>query len=434
MTLVSVDGRSLALLSLGENTAEARRQADRAEAAVAGIEAADHAYTGTNTFAEDIGLGAAVAGRTGNNYRFGYLTIPYTVDGEHNIGVGDETLRNLEIGNGNIGLGNRAGRELINGSYNFIAVYAGIALEEGSSNILIGVETANQSVHLESCIGLGPYALEDAQDCENVIGIGLGAGRRWQGQIGSVAIGFNSQQFTTTGAGGTSVGHNALAANTTGIFNSAFGPESLVANVIGNHNSAYAAYSLDANEGDRNNGFGYQSGYRQKNGDDNFFGGFQCGRGEDVGGVATYYDAFRNAFIGNEAFRQPQDGANDNAGVGYRAGYGITTATGAALLGSGAGSLLTTGDNCIVIGKDQQADSATNDNQINVGGRFFHDRIRLLERSADPVEPTEGNCVLWMSDGTGKGDDGDVIIAAKAGGVTKYSILFDHSAGTAWAA
>uniref|UniRef100_A0A6M3L661 Putative tail protein n=1 Tax=viral metagenome TaxID=1070528 RepID=A0A6M3L661_9ZZZZ len=58
--------------------------------------------------------------------------------------------------------------------------------------------------------------------------------------------------------------------------------------------------------------------------------------------------------------------------------------------------------------------------------------LKLGERSADPAEPAEGKCVIWMSDGTGKGDDGDVLIASKAGGVTKWGTLFDHSAGAAW--
>ena len=58
--------------------------------------------------------------------------------------------------------------------------------------------------------------------------------------------------------------------------------------------------------------------------------------------------------------------------------------------------------------------------------------IHFVERSSDPTEPVEGQAVIWMSDGTGKGDDGDVLIASKAGGSTTYAILFDHSAGSAW--
>jgi hypothetical protein len=57
---------------------------------------------------------------------------------------------------------------------------------------------------------------------------------------------------------------------------------------------------------------------------------------------------------------------------------------------------------------------------------------RLVERSSDPAEPAEGEAVIWMSDGSGKGDDGDILIASKAAGTTKWGTLFDHSAGSAW--
>jgi len=60
------------------------------------------------------------------------------------------------------------------------------------------------------------------------------------------------------------------------------------------------------------------------------------------------------------------------------------------------------------------------------------DLIGGLERSADPDAPAEGYFVIWMSDGTGVGDDGDVMIASTAGGATKYGTLFDHSAGSAF--
>jgi hypothetical protein len=58
--------------------------------------------------------------------------------------------------------------------------------------------------------------------------------------------------------------------------------------------------------------------------------------------------------------------------------------------------------------------------------------LGLIESSADPDEPDEGETVIWMSDGTEKGDDGDVLIASKAGGVTRWGTLFDHSGGAAW--
>lgn len=65
-------------------------------------------------------------------------------------------------------------------------------------------------------------------------------------------------------------------------------------------------------------------------------------------------------------------------------------------------------------------------------GAIIGTSLSTLERSADPSEPAEGECIIWMSDGTGKGDDGDVLIASKAAGTTNWATLFDHSAGAPW--
>jgi hypothetical protein len=51
-----------------------------------------------------------------------------------------------------------------------------------------------------------------------------------------------------------------------------------------------------------------------------------------------------------------------------------------------------------------------------------------LEKSSDPANPPEGTFVIWMSDGTGSGDDGDILIKVTAGAVTVTGILVDHSA------
>lgn len=52
----------------------------------------------------------------------------------------------------------------------------------------------------------------------------------------------------------------------------------------------------------------------------------------------------------------------------------------------------------------------------------------LKERATDPSDPAEGNSVIWQSDGTGAGDDGDIMIKITAGGVTKTATLVDFSA------
>lgn len=68
---------------------------------------------------------------------------------------------------------------------------------------------------------------------------------------------------------------------------------------------------------------------------------------------------------------------------------------------------------------------------VDAGGLYVAE-LTGVEKSADPDAPVEGHFIIWMSDGTGKGDDGDILIASTAGGVTKWNTLFDHSAGVAW--
>jgi hypothetical protein len=51
---------------------------------------------------------------------------------------------------------------------------------------------------------------------------------------------------------------------------------------------------------------------------------------------------------------------------------------------------------------------SVNRHAIHSGGSILFD-----ERSSDPPSPNEGQCVLWMSDGTGSGDDGDIMMQIK---------------------
>jgi hypothetical protein len=93
-----------------------------------------------------------------------------------------------------------------------------------------------------------------------------------------------------------------------------------------------------------------------------------------------------------------------------------------ASLSPGHGDIFTVGD--IRVGRGIMIGNRSTDPDTGA--------IHFTERSSDPTEPSEGEAVVWMSDGTGKGDDGDVLVASKAGGSTTYTIIHDHSAGTAW--
>lgn len=68
--------------------------------------------------------------------------------------------------------------------------------------------------------------------------------------------------------------------------------------------------------------------------------------------------------------------------------------------------------------------------EITLGG------ITIQEKSSDPSNPSEGEAVIWMSDGTASGDDGDIMAKVTAGGVTVTETIKNFSAnikdGVGW--
>lgn len=56
----------------------------------------------------------------------------------------------------------------------------------------------------------------------------------------------------------------------------------------------------------------------------------------------------------------------------------------------------------------------------------FDGAIRIAERSTDPSAPAEGQCIIWMSDGTSSGADGDLMATCTAGAVTNTRVFSAH--------
>jgi len=64
------------------------------------------------------------------------------------------------------------------------------------------------------------------------------------------------------------------------------------------------------------------------------------------------------------------------------------------------------------------------------GGTLHVDgTIEFTEQSSDPSDPSAGRTIMWQSDGTGSGDDGDIMLKiTDSGGTTKTITLVDYSA------
>ena len=62
------------------------------------------------------------------------------------------------------------------------------------------------------------------------------------------------------------------------------------------------------------------------------------------------------------------------------------------------------------------------DTKLHVAGAMTQEPL-----SSDPADPDAGNSVQWVSDGTGSGDAGDVMMKINVGGTTKVITLIDYS-------
>lgn len=123
------------------------------------------------------------------------------------------------------------------------------------------------------------------------------------------------------------------------------------------------------------------------------------------------------------------------------------------IAGSTAEARLTFGDDSVQQQSFIQGDNANNALSFHTGGiatgRVFIDsagkvavgneapaylfesnaEIGFGELSADPANPAEGKTVIWQSDGTGTGSDGDIYLKTTAGASTKTIQLTDHANG-----
>jgi len=323
------------------------------------------------------------------------------------------------------------------------------------TNVIIGT-SAFVNDEGRTNVGLGYYAGANndttgagAEGEKNVYigyraGYGATAGPTVNTGYGNIGIGYNVMFLNTSGYANVALGESALYSNTTGSLNIAFGFNALNLNIGGIGNSAIGGYSLQNNAGGNYNmAIGFGALRANTSGGDNIGIGMYASRYNQTGSC--------NTSIGKHTDGYGAGGVNshsNNTIIGSFAGYNVTTGGSNVFIGYQAGYRQTTlGDRLIIDNVDRtsaaneiinsliygvfNAASASQSLRIN-GYGIIKEALKLLERSSDPLEPAEGECVIWLSDGTGKGDDGDVIIASQAGGTTNYGTLFNHSDGAAW--
>ena len=353
---------------------------------------------------------------TNNNTAIGYSALISNTDGASNTGIGRYAGYYKQTGNDNVFIGDSAGMGIAvfnteknvlggkvagnlmaTGALNNILIgwQAGDLITTGNNNIIIGhdVDPTAATTNNELVIGgaikstnvntriiylpeqatnftgtlifgdggtslshtggtegfhntaLGLDVFTDLTDGENNTGIGSGALANVTTGNYNIAIGRNTLGVLTTTDSNTAIGTYALNL-CTGTDNTAVGLYALYNTATVSNNVAVGANSLFSNTtGASNIGIGRYAGRYKQTGNDNVLIGDNAGAGSGA------YNTEKNVVIGVSAGAIMATGALNNILIGWQ-----------------AGNVITTGNNNIIIGHDQDPDTATTNSQLNIGG------------------------------------------------------------------
>lgn len=255
-----------------------------------------------------------------------------TFTGAHNIGAGEYPLLSLTSGSYNIALGSRSGFDLSTGSNNFLGGYqAGTNLTTGSNNVALGNGALDAATTGGRNVAIGQDAM------------GLGVATTASGD--NIAIGYRTGYNITTGSDNISLGE-------------------------------FAGFAM--NTASENVVIGRVAGQSITNGTFNTLVGSACGGNLTASGVSALgylaalniTDGLNATAIGREALRGNLSlrlTGQNNVGVGYLSGTGLSTGAENTLIGTRAGLALTTGSSNVHIGAKAGDATTTGSNQIVIG-------------------------------------------------------------------
>ncbi len=193
-----------------------------------------------------------------------------------------------------------------------------------------------------TCIGTGALA-RNTNGSSNTA-VGTSALNYNANGSNNTATGFEALRYNNTGYRNTASGAYAMGNNVTGYNNTASGADALRSNTNGNNNTASGAYAMSGNTtGNENVAFGVAAMSANSTGYNN----------TAIGYAALYSNTkgYYNTAVGTVAYANQSSGSNNTA-VGYNAGpaYHYINGDGTIMIGSKAGSQVTSGSSNIIIG------------------------------------------------------------------------------------
>ncbi len=233
----------------------------------------------------------------------------------------------------------------------FVAAGNTLTVEFNLANVVLGSSLPVRTTGLRN-IGIGSLVMDSLTSGSDNIAIGdtalgvittanrnIAIGTDALGNnnaLGNTAIGYQSLLANTTGIDNIGIGPVTLSSNISGGENIAIGTSAMITNTVGNNNIAIGAGSLGASNSNDNIGIGFQAGQGITSGIQHTFVGTQSG----ATGALT---GSQNVGIGYRALRAITGAASDNTFVGGGAGELLTTSNSNTGMGNASLAVLTTG-------------------------------------------------------------------------------------------
>lgn len=320
---------------------------------------------GSNMFFAEAGNATA----SGNdNYGFGNITMPVLSTGARNMAIGKSVMNLLTTGDENTGIGS----------------FALEKITDGQSNVGIGPNAVRYNIGNYN-IGIGRNALlgtSGVSDSDFNIGIGFNALEKLESGQYDIAIGYLTMNKLTSGSADIAMGRETLTSLTTGSNNT----------VIGYRSAQQISTAGDVTM------VGSEVGYFAA-GAGNVYVGKQAGYGSTGASTGTY-----------------------NVGIGWRAGYALTTGGQNTFLGFGAGDATTTGSSNISIGTSTDLSGPTVSNELRIASLLYGTSINTFASARLGVGKVAPDAKVDIV-GIGATSGSYALIATNSGGATATAAL-----------
>lgn len=307
-----------------------------------GLQALGNASTASLSNLTAVGSQALRFTQTGIHTAVGSAALYNNTSGTSNTAVGFQALKDNTTGSYNTAIGNQALVANQTGTRNVAVGEYAMDGNRGDDNVAVGINAGYRKWGGNDNIIIGDYAASGEPSGDNLsfsisdsVVIGSGAYLKPAGTTASPTVTFSSGTPGKVNRAG-----HGLAANTVVSFTTS---------------------------GTLPSGIAANTSYFVRNPGTNDFEISLTSGGTSIN--------LTNTGSGTHKVIYAVAGGNGNTVIGRAAGAIMTTGANNVLLGNAAGDLLTTGSTNICIGHNTDLDTATDSNQINIGGVYFHNRL-----------------------------------------------------------